>query len=94
MRRLLELQKVKASNATLVGITESKLDKSINHCEISIGRYNITKRDRNRKRGGVACYAGAVVIKFVITLKNVFQTKEKIFLLSFFSRKQNQLLLE
>ena len=43
-----------ASNAKVVGITESKLDDSINLCEICIEGYNIIRRDRNRK-GGVQC---------------------------------------
>ena len=47
---------VKASNATLAGITESKLDCPINDCEICIEGYNIIRRDRNRKGGGVVCY--------------------------------------
>ena len=37
---------VKASNATAVGITESKLDNSTNDCEISVEGYNISRRDR------------------------------------------------
>ena len=44
---------VKASNATVVGITESKLNDSINDCEICIEGYNKVRRDRNRKGGGV-----------------------------------------
>ena len=32
---------LKVSNATLVGITKSKLDDSIKHCEICIEGYNI-----------------------------------------------------
>ena len=47
---------VKASNATLAGITESKWDGSINDCEICIEGYNIIRRDWNRKGGGVVCY--------------------------------------
>ena len=47
---------VKASNATVVGITESKLDDSINDCEICIEGYSIIRRDRNRKGGSLVCY--------------------------------------
>ena len=36
---------VKASNVTVVGITESTLDDSINDCEICIEGYNIIRRD-------------------------------------------------
>ena len=44
-----------ASNAKVVGITESKLDDSINLCEICIEGYNIIRRDRNRKGGSAVC---------------------------------------
>ena len=47
---------VKASYATVVGITESKLDDSINDREIYTEGYNIIRRDRNRKGGGVVCH--------------------------------------
>ena len=36
---------VRASNAMVVGITESKLDDSINDCEICIEGCNIIRRD-------------------------------------------------
>ena len=47
---------VKASNATVVGITESKLDDLINDCEICIEGFNILRCDRKRKGLGVVCY--------------------------------------
>ena len=47
---------VKVSNATVVGITESKLDNSINDCEIYIKGYNIIRCDRNKKGRGAVCY--------------------------------------
>ena len=46
---------VKASNAMVVGITELKLDDSINNCEICTEGYNIIRYDWNRKGGGVVC---------------------------------------
>ena len=47
---------VKTSNATVVGITESKLDDSINNCELCIEGYCIIRLDRNRKGGGIVLY--------------------------------------
>ena len=44
------------SNATVIGLTESKLDDSILDSEIIIEVYNILRSDRNRAGGGVACY--------------------------------------
>ena len=48
---------VKISNPTVIGITETKLDNSIGDSEISIDGYCAIRRDRNRKGGGVICYA-------------------------------------
>ena len=46
----------KYSDASVIGITESKLDSSICDSEISIDGYDIIRNDRNRKGGGVTCY--------------------------------------
>ena len=73
---------VKASNATVVEITESKLDDSINYCEICIEGYNIIRRNRNRKGGGVVCY---VSNKICFNAKNCISNEIKNILLSFLS---------
>ena len=44
------------SNAAVIGICESKLDKSITNSEILIDNHDILRCDRNRNGGGVACY--------------------------------------
>ena len=44
------------SNAAVIGICESKLDKAITNSEILIDNYDLLRCDRNRKGGGVACY--------------------------------------
>ena len=44
------------SNAAVVGISESKLDKSITNSEIRIGNYDILRCDRNRNRWGCLLY--------------------------------------
>ena len=46
----------KKSRASLIGITESKLDKTVLDREISIDGYEFARFDRNRHEGGVACY--------------------------------------
>ena len=46
----------KSTNAAVIGISESKLDKTIFNAEISIEGYDIIRKDRNRSGGGVACY--------------------------------------
>ena len=45
-----------ASNAAVIGICESKLDKSITNSEILIDNYDLPRCDRNRNGGEVACY--------------------------------------
>ena len=44
------------SNATVVGISEWKLDKSVANSEILIDNYDLLRCNRNRNGGGVACY--------------------------------------
>ena len=52
-----ELREIaKHSNASVIGITESKLDESVFDSEISIEGYDIVRNDRNRHGGGVVCY--------------------------------------
>ena len=46
----------KSTNATIIDICESKLDASVLEQEISLDNYKILRCDRNRHRGGVACY--------------------------------------
>ena len=46
----------KLSNASVIGITESKLDESVSDSEISIQGYDVVRNDRNRHGGGVVCY--------------------------------------
>ena len=46
----------KKSRASVIGITESKLDKTVLDEEINIDGYELARSDWNRHRGGVACY--------------------------------------
>ena len=69
---------VKISNPTVIGITETKLDSSISHSEISIDGYCVIRRDRNRKAGGVICY---VTNKICYSTKNCISNEiENIFI--------------
>ena len=47
---------IKKSNASVLGLTETKLDDSISNQEIDIQGYILIRSDRNRHGGGVACY--------------------------------------
>ena len=46
----------KITNAAIVGIGETKLDKTILPSEIDIEGYDLLRLDRSRRGGGVACY--------------------------------------
>ena len=45
----------KKSRAVVIGISESKLDKSVLDGEVFIDGYEVIRSDRNRNGGGVAC---------------------------------------
>ena len=64
----------KLSNAAVIGTCESKLDKSIANWEILMDNYDLLRCERNRNRGGVACYIRKDLtytqkIYFLMTLK-------------------------
>ena len=46
----------KQSNASITGISESKLDSSILNSELDIDEYNLIRLDRSTRGGRVACY--------------------------------------
>ena len=46
----------KNSRASVMGITESKLDKTVLDEEINIDGYELARSDRNRLGSGVVCY--------------------------------------
>ena len=46
----------KKTNASIIGLTETKLDETIGNIEVEIDGYTMERFDRNRKGGGVACY--------------------------------------
>ena len=47
------------TKASILGITETKLDSTATDQEISINGDSILRNDRNRNGGGVACYVSA-----------------------------------
>ena len=54
----IEELRVIAINVAITGISESKLDESVLESEIQIENYKILWCNRNKHRGGVACYIG------------------------------------
>ena len=49
------------SNIPVVGITETKLDNTVNNEEVEIDVYNLIRSDRNREGGGIACYIKTII---------------------------------
>ena len=47
---------VNSAKLSVIGISESKLDNSVDDSEICIPGYNILRKDRNRNGGGVLAY--------------------------------------
>ena len=47
---------ISKTNPAILGVTETKLDNSIQDSEIHIENYVLIRCDRNRNGGGVACY--------------------------------------
>ena len=82
---------VKTTNPTVIGITETKLDNSIDDSAISIDGYCAIRRDRNRKGGGVICY---VTNKICYNTKCCISQEIEMSLSNFLFQKQNQVLLE
>ena len=62
-------QIVNASNVSIFGLTETKLDSSVYDSEISIDGYTLIRKDRNRNGGGVACYVKNIIC---FNIKNIF----------------------
>ena len=52
-----ELRQIaKNTNLAVIGLSETKLDKTMFDSEVSIPNYSLKWKDWNRKGGGVACY--------------------------------------
>ena len=78
LRKIDEIRFIaKQSNASIIGISESKLDSSISNSELDIDEYNLIRLDRSKREGGVACYIGK---SLCITIRQVFVVTLKAFL--------------
>ena len=75
---------LKKSETTVIGITETKLDRTIFDTELYIEGYSIVRCDRGKKGGGVACY---IKMTSVSALKILFLKKSKLFLWICFFQK-------
>ena len=46
----------KLTNATVIGLSETKLDNTVLSSELEIEGYDLVRSDRSRRGGGVACF--------------------------------------
>ena len=44
------------TNISVLGITEAKLDNTVNSEKLKVDGYNLLRSDKNKNGGGVACY--------------------------------------
>ena len=44
------------SNPSVLRITETKLDNTVNNEEVKIDGYNLIRSNRNKMEGGIPCY--------------------------------------
>ena len=44
------------SNSSVLRLTETKLDNTVNNKEVEIVGYNLTRSNRNKMEGGIPCY--------------------------------------
>ena len=77
----------KKSRATVIGITESKLDETVLDGEINIDGYELIRSDWNRHGGGVACYIRNDVS---FNVRGNFSNEVENIFLTCFSQKLNQ----
>ena len=47
---------VKLKNATVIGLSETKLDNTVLRSELEIEGYDLVRSERSRRGGGVACF--------------------------------------
>ena len=65
------------SKATIIGISESKIDETVLDGEIDIEGFKLERSDRNRQGGGVVCYISKEITynvrdKFSSNIENIF----------------------
>ena len=81
----------KQSNASIIGISESKLDSSILNSELDTHEYNLVRLDHSRRVGGRG--GGLHVVlegHYLITISQVFVVTLKVFLQTFSYPSPNQ----
>ena len=81
----------KLSNASVIGISQSKLDVSILSSEIQIDIYNKLCCDQNRHGRGVVCY---ISNNLCFDVKSFFSLKLKTFSSKYYYQIRNQYLSE
>ena len=85
----------KQSNASTIGINESKLNTSVTNIEVNFVGYDVIRMDRSRRGGGFACYIikslsynhkSSFCPNIEIISTDIFLTKSKLILVSMLYR--------
>ena len=63
------------TNASIIGISENKLDETILSSELEVDGYDLIRLHRSRRGGGVACY---IKISIAYSYKDSFCSKIEI----------------
>ena len=86
-----ELRKVaKDTNSAVIGLSKTKLDKTVLGSEISIPNYSLKREDWNRKDEGVVCYIRSDIC---FNSQNYLSDKIENIFLTCYSQKQSLILL-
>ena len=76
------------TNASIIGISETKLDETILSSELEVDGYDLVRLDQSRRSGGVACYIKSWV---AYSYEDSFcSNTESIFLNIFFCLNRSQ----
>ena len=70
------------TNASIIGISETKLDETILSSELKVDSYDLVRLDHLRWRGGVLV---TLKVRLFIVTKTVFAVIPKVFLVIFFA---------
>ena len=67
----------KLTNATVIGLSETKLDNTVLSSELEIERYDLVRFDQSRRGRGVACFVKSL---FHVIGNLIFAIIQKVFL--------------
>ena len=79
------------TNASIIGINETNLDKTIWSSELEVDGYDLVRLDRSRRGGGVACYIKSSI---AYSYKDSFCSNTESIFVDIFLLKSKPILLD